>query len=30
MKRMVEPGKFDIMVGPDSVERKSTVHTVEK
>ncbi len=25
MQRVVEPGAFDIMVGPDSVDLKSTV-----
>jgi beta-glucosidase len=30
MKRVVEPGAFDIMVGPNSVDLKSAVLTVEK
>ncbi len=30
MKRVVEPGAFDVMVGPDSVDLKKTVLTVEK
>ncbi len=30
MKRVVEPGKFDIMAGPNSTDLKSTVLTVER
>jgi beta-glucosidase len=28
MKRVVEPGEFDIMTGPNSVELKSTTLTI--
>ena len=28
MKRVVEPGVFDIMTGPNSVDLKSTILTI--
>jgi beta-glucosidase len=28
MQRVVEPGEFDIMAGPNSVDLKSTVLTI--